>query len=130
MDHRRPSLWDQKYSGRDNSSNNPYHNQPTHSEYKGHGFSIASAVFGILSMLTTCLMVVPFPMAAFSLLFAGLAHRKGKRMHRLATHGIITSCMGIISAVIMLIQLFTYPLDSSQLSTYQNIMQQYMGQIP
>lgn len=129
MDDRRWTNWDDRCPHKEDSTQNPYYNQPTHSPYRGQGFGIASMVCGILSMLLTCLGVVPFVLAAFSILFASLASRKGRRPNQLATNGLLTSCVGIISAIVMLVQLFTVPLDGTQASTYQELLQQYMEQM-
>ena len=80
------------------------------------------------SMLLTCLGVVPLILAAFGFLFGSLAYRKGRRSNRLATHGMLASCLGIISAVIMLVQLFTLPIDGTQTS-YSQLWQQYIEQM-
>ena len=130
MDHKRPSIWDEKYGSQNSPGNHQYQNQPTHSEYKGHGFAIACAIFGMLSMLLTCTGVLPFIMAAFSFLFAALAYRKGRRFHHFATYGVIASCLGTISAIIMLLQIFTYPLEDTQSPYYQQILQQYRELLP
>ena len=128
MDDRRWTNWDDRCPHKEDSTRNPYYNQPTHSPYRGQGFAIASMVFGILSMLLTCLGVVPLILAAFGFLFGSLAYRKGRRTNRLATHGMLASCLGIISAVIMLVQLFTLPIDGTQTS-YSQLWQQYIEQM-
>lgn len=129
MDNRRWTDFDAKCPNKEDSTNNPYYNQPTHSPYRGQGFAIASVVCGILSMMLTCLTIVPIILAAFSLLFGALAFRKGKRLNHLVFYGLLSSGFGIISAVIMMIQVFSMPSDGSQLGTYQEYLQEYYEQI-
>ncbi len=128
MDDRNQTDWDAKCPRKEDSTRNPYYNQPTHSPYRGQSFAIASMVCGILSMMLTCLAIVPFILAAFSFLFASLAYRKGRRRNNLVFYGIVSSGFGIISAIIMLIQIFTIQPDSTQFETYQQYLPQYYEQ--
>ena len=75
MDDRRWTDWDARCPHKEDSTRNPYYNQPTHSPYKGQGFAVASMVCGILSMTLTCLAIVPLILGAFRLIFASLAFR-------------------------------------------------------
>ncbi len=128
MDDRHQIDWDAKCPHKEDSTRNPYYNQPTHSPYRGQSFAIASMVCGILSMMLTCLAIVPIVLAAFSFLFASLAYRKGKRRNHLIFYGIVSSCFGIISAIIMLIQIFTIQPDGTQFDAYQQYLPQYYEQ--
>lgn len=129
MDHRRWTDWDARCPHKEDSTNNPYYNQPTHSPYRGQGFAIASVCCGISSMLFTCMLFVPIVLAAFGFLFAALAYRKGRRRNHLVTNGMLTSFVGIISAIIMIFQIFAPPADDSQTNAYQQMLQQYMEQM-
>lgn len=128
MDDRRWTDWDSRCPHKEDSTRNPYYNQPTHSPYKGQGFAVASMVCGILSMMLTCLAIVPFILGAFSLLFASLAYRKGKRRNNLVFYGLVSSGFGMISAIIMLVQIFTMQLDGTQIGAYQQYLQEYYEQ--
>ena len=120
---------DPRCPNKEDSTRNPYYNQPTHSPYKGQSFAIASLTFGIASMLLTCLGIVPLICAAFSFIFASLAYRKGKINNRMITNGILTSCLGIISAISSLIQLWGVIADSSVYSSYSQYLEQFSQQI-
>ena len=128
MDDRRWTDWDARCPRKEDSTRNPYYNQPTHSPYRGQGFAVASMVCGILSMTLTCLAIVPFILGAFSLIFASLAYRKGRRRNNLVFYGLVSSGFGIISAIIMLVQIFTVQLDGTQFNAYQQYLQEYYEQ--
>ena len=74
-----------------NASNSSYYNQPTHRPY-GQSFSIASAVCGLLSMTTSCTIVLSLPLGALGILFAVLAYRAKKKINNTCVTGIILSC--------------------------------------
>lgn len=94
--------WDRWNS---NASNSSYYNQPTHRPY-GQSFSIAAAVCGLLSMMTCCTIVLSLPLGALGILFTVLAHRKGKRMNNTCTTGLIFSCVGLVSALFLILYSF------------------------
>lgn len=94
--------WDRWNS---NASNSSYYNQPTHRPY-GQSFSIASAVCGLLSMMTCCTIILSLPLGALGILFAVLAHRKGKKMSSACATGLIFSCVGLVSALSMILYSF------------------------
>lgn len=129
MDDRRLSDWDIKCPSKEDSTRNPYYNQPTHSPYRDQGFAIASICCGISSMLLTCVVFVPIVLSAFGFLFGSLASRKGRRRNHLAANGMLTSFVGMISAIIMIFQIFATPSDGSQANVYQQMLQQYMEQM-
>nr|WP_296486447.1 DUF4190 domain-containing protein [uncultured Acetatifactor sp.] len=91
--------WDRWNS---NASNSSYYNQPTHRPY-GQTFSIAAAVCGLLSVTTSCTIVLSLPLGALGILFAILARRKGKKMNGTCTAGLVFSSAGLTFAVIMMI---------------------------
>lgn len=94
--------WDRWNS---NASNSSYYNQPTHRPY-GQSFSIASAICGILAMMTSCTVVLSMCLGSLGILFAVLAHRKGKRMNSTCVTGLTLSCIGVTFAVVILV--YTY----------------------
>lgn len=94
--------WDRWNSSASNSS---YYNQPTHRPY-GQSFSVASAVCGILSVTACCAVIISLPLGALGILFAVLAHRKGKKMNNTCTLGVIFSSIGITCAVTLVIYSF------------------------
>ena len=130
MDNRRRNDRDPRCPNKEDSTRNPYYNQPTHSPYKGQAFAVASMAFGIASMLLTCLGIVPFICAAFSFIFASLGYRKGKINNRMITNGILTSCLGIISAVTSLIRILGTITDSTAFTSYRQYLEQFSQQIP
>ena len=79
---RNGSNWNDHNGQRDrwnsSSSDSSYYNQPTHRPY-GQAFSVASAVCGLLSMTTSCTIVLSLPLGALGILFAVLAHRAKKK---------------------------------------------------
>ncbi len=94
--------WDKWNS---NASNNSYYNQPTHRPY-GQGFMVASGVCGLLSITTCCTGFLSLPFGALGILFAVLTYRKGKRMNSTCVIGIVFSCIGIFTALVMIVYSF------------------------
>ena len=88
-----------------NASNSSYYNQPTHRPY-GQTFSIASAICGLLAMTTSCTIILSLPLGALGILFAVLAHRTKKKMNTTCVTGIALSCVGLVSAVSMIVYSF------------------------
>ncbi len=68
------------------------------------GFSIASLVFGILSLITLCTGFLPIPLGSLGILFAILTYRKGKKLPSLSLTGLCLSCIGMIFGI----ALYTY----------------------
>lgn len=98
-DNRQWDKWDS------NASNSSYYNLPTHRPY-GQTFSIASAVCGLLSMTTSCTIILSLPLGALGILFAVLAHRKKKKMSTACVTGITLSCVGLVTAFSMIVYSF------------------------
>lgn len=88
-----------------NASDSSYYNQPTHRPY-GQTFSIASAVCGLLAMTTSCTIVLSLPLGALGILFAVLAHRTKKKMNTTCLMGIALSCVGLVTALSMIVYSF------------------------
>lgn len=94
--------WDRWNS---NASNSSYYNQPTHRPY-GQSFSIASAICGIFAMMTSCTVVLSLCLGSLGILFAFLAHRRGKRMNSACVTGLTLSCIGVVFATAIIV--YTY----------------------
>ena len=95
--------WDRWNS---NASNSSYYNQPTHRPY-GQGFMIASGICGLMSVTACCTGILSLPLGALGILFAALTYRKGKKMSSACLIGVVSSCLGIVSAVVLMINTFT-----------------------
>lgn len=119
--------WDRWNS---NASNSSYYNQPTHRPY-GQAFSVASAICGLLSVTTCCTVILSLPLGALGILFACLAHRKGKRMSSTCVTGLTLSIIGLGSAVLLMIySLFMLPVfmkNESFLNQLNSITEQMYG---
>ncbi len=74
-------------------SNEQYNNGQTLREQPS-GFSVASAVLGIISIITCCTALLPIPVGAMGIIFAMLTYRRGKPMAKLSKVGLILSCIG------------------------------------
>ncbi len=94
--------WDRWNS---DSSNSSYYNQPTHRPY-GQSFGIAAGVCGLLSMTTSCTIILSLPLGALGILFAVLSHRKGKKMSGTCATGLALSAAGLTFAVAMMVYSF------------------------
>ncbi len=101
------------------SSDSSYYNQPTHRPY-GQAFSVASAVCGLLSMTTSCTIVLSLPLGALGILFAFLAHRSKKKMNSTCGTGLILSCVGLTTAVSMIVYSFVMLPSLMQNDTFRN----------
>ena len=102
-----------------NASNSSYYNQPTHRPY-GQAFSVASAVCGLLSMTTSCTIVLSLPLGALGILFAFLAHRAKKKMNSTCGTGLILSCVGLTTAVSIIVYSFVMLPSLMQNATFRN----------
>ena len=94
--------WDRWNS---NASNSSYYNQPTHRPY-GQGFMIASGICGLMSVTACCTGILSLPLGALGILFAALTYRKGKKMNSACLIGVVSSCLGIVSAIVLMINTF------------------------
>ncbi len=95
------SQWDRWNSDASNSS---YYNQPVHRPY-GQAFSYASFIMGMLSVTIGC-CGLSIPLSALGVLFALLAHRKGRRMNSTAKSGLVLSCIGAVLGVCLAVYSF------------------------
>lgn len=96
----------QNSPNRQDSSQNPYYNQPTRSPLRQNTFATAALVCGILSLLSLCTGFVSLALGALGVLFAVLASRKGKQMHQSAMAGVILSGLGLVISVMIIAATF------------------------
>lgn len=99
--------------------------QPSAMPPKNRGFSIASMVCGIVSLLMCCLGLA-IPLAALGILFALLSHRKGHCLNNFSITGIVTACSGIVLGIIyLLLVIFLYPFEETPQPTRENVPEYY-----
>lgn len=67
------------------------------------GFSVASMICGIISIVLCCTGILSLPLGALGILFAVLSHRRGRSMPTMSLTGIILSCLGILMGLLMLV---------------------------
>jgi hypothetical protein len=85
------------------SSNSPYHNQPTYNPYRKTAFAVASLAMGALSVLSACTLIPPIPLGALGIIFAVMAYRKGKKTHYMAKVGSILSGIGVFISMLLVV---------------------------
>ena len=107
----------------DYSYNNDY-------SHKYSGFSIASMVLGILSILTWCTGILPLAVGGLGILFAMLTHRSKGGMPSLSKAGLVLSCVGIAFGILItlmvvinfIIPMYTDPAFYQEMNTlYENV---------
>lgn len=76
--------------------------QPIHQPKKSNGFVTASLIFGVLAFATVLTGFLPLFFGSLSILFAILAHRKGKRMETSAFLGVIASSIAMALSVVLI----------------------------
>ena len=119
MDYNRDNHHEEWDKWNSNASNSSYYNQPTHRPY-GQTFSIASAVCGLLSMTTSCTIILSLPLGALGILFAVLAHRTKKKMNSTCVTGIALSCVGLTTAISMIVYSFVMLPSLMQNDAFRN----------
>lgn len=85
------------------SSNNPYYNQPTYDPFRKEIFAAMALLFGSLSLLASCTGVFSVIFGSLGILFAALAFRRRKKKNSLVVTGMVMSCVGIISGVLYVV---------------------------
>lgn len=110
-----------------NHQYNYYNANPTgQTPEKMSGFSIASMVCGIISIILCCTGILSLPLGALGILFAVLSHRRGKSMPAMSLTGIILSCFGIALGLFMLVFTFyTIMTDPEFRDTYEEYYEDY-----
>lgn len=68
------------------------------------GFSVASLVCGILSVIPCCISPLSVILGSLGLLFGSLARRKGKPMNQLTFWGIWLSALGLILGIVLTVK--------------------------
>ena len=66
-------------------------------------FALASMILGICSLLFFCTIYLPLPLGALGCLFAILSRRRGKALSGTAIAGLVTSCLGAVAGLVMLV---------------------------
>lgn len=75
----------------------PYNNNIPQKKYSG--FAISSMVCGICSLVTSCIPFVAIPLAALSILFVLLPHRRGEKLDVMGIVGIVLSIIAILFSI-------------------------------
>ncbi len=95
-----------------NSSNNNYYNSNnryipnyTYQPEPRNVFAIVAMVLGLCSLLSLCTLILSVPLGALSIIFVVLSKRQQKKMAPTAITGLVTSLVGILASVIILISL-------------------------
>ncbi len=101
------------------SSNQPYTPPPRSNRSANNGMSIASMVLGIASIVMCCTGILSLPLGALGLLFAVLTKRKGKAMSGMSIAGMVTSIVGLLLGIFMLVYLVVFSIMSED-PTFQN----------
>lgn len=100
--------------------------QNTVSQNSITAFSIASLVFGILSLVTCCTGILPLAAGGLSILFVVLSHRQKKPLPQMSLIGMIFAIIGMILGLILtvatviyvIIPLLTDPNAYQELNTF------------
>lgn len=119
----------------DNSPMNQFPNQQ-HNYYsvtptcpapeKLGGFSVASMICGMISIILCCTGILSLPLGAMGILFAVLSHRRGKSMPSMSLTGIILSCIGIVMGLIMLVfSIYMVMTDPEFRDTFKDTYEEY-----
>lgn len=110
-------------------SNNQYNNNYISSvpeREKVSGFSIASMILGMISILLCCTVFFSVPFGALSILFAILTKRKGKAMPSMSLTGITLSCVGIVMSLFLLVySVFVILTDPELRKAFEDSYEEY-----
>lgn len=71
-------------------------------------FSIASMVFGILSLVTCCTGILPLTAGGLGILFVVLSHRKGQPLPVMSIVGLVLCIIGILIGLFLTITTLVY----------------------
>ncbi len=114
-----------------------YQNQEQNNEMNGNnqmpdprfrGFSIASMVCGICSLVLCCTGLLSIPVGALGILFALLTRKRGQRMNNMCVAGIWLSCVGLALGIFITISsIVTVFTDPSYLNMLDQMYQQMYG---
>lgn len=86
------------------SQNQQYNNNRN---VQNSGFSIASMICGIASIILCCTGILSLPMGALGIIFAILTRRVGKGMPSMSIAGLWTSIVGMVFGIGMLVYTFS-----------------------
>lgn len=96
---------------------------------KKNPFIAASVLMGILSILSSCTIILSMIFGSLGIIFGILAHRKGQKMETDLTVGIVTSSIGLgFSIIIFIVALiFSFSmLDNPEYREYMNQVSEQM----
>lgn len=102
--------------------NDPYMNGQNYNEDGSRGFGIASMVLGICSVVCCllsclcCFVYLAVPTAIVGLILGIVSIKKGENAKGMAIAGIITSTLGLVVSVVIIIAVFVFLANSP--STY------------
>lgn len=68
---------------------------------RNNAFSVASVVFGVLSIIFLCTGIFAIPMGALGLIFVALTYRRGSGMPPMSTVGLALSLLGLLVGIIV-----------------------------
>ena len=109
-----------------NKQYNNYYISSAPEPEKVSGFSIASMILGIMSILLCCTGFFSVSAGALSILFAVLSKRKGKAMPSMSLTGIILSCVGIVMGIFMLVySVFAILTDPELRKAFEDSYEEY-----
>ena len=68
---------------------------------RNNAFSVASVVFGVLSLIFLCTGIFAIPFGALGLIFVSLTYRRGYGMPPLSTVGLALSLLGLLVGIML-----------------------------
>ncbi len=75
-----------------------YQSRPKKSPFSG-----AALLLGVFSLLSIGIVILPIPLGALGILFASLAHRKGKKREISCIVGLTSSIIGLIASISIMV---------------------------
>lgn len=116
------------YNSGDQYNQRNYYNQPTRRPY-GRGFIIASLVCGLLSVFLGAVLI-GLPIGALGILFALLTYRRGKRMDIIAKTGLVSSVLGILFGIAIIVYAYISMPIFLQDEAYKARMESFYNALP
>ena len=92
------------------------------------GFSVASMVLGIFSLLCCCIAPVGLALSALTLLFAALSNRQLHRFNGMALAGLIMGILGLVLAAWSIIDSIINPVSQEELNEIMKMYQDLLAQ--
>lgn len=100
---------------------NPYNANQINSNKSADAFAIASFICGIVSIISCCTLLGSFIGGALGIIFALLARRNDRPTPPFSIAGLITSGIGLVFALFLLI----YSLFTISTSDFQELYKEY-----